>query len=286
MLPTNNIGDKIDKYNYTKKYNENTSPGIRIGIGPDIVTHATHAVTHATIDISPEQQLFQEMKALFGGCNSTIDAIQISDHLFFKYPDYVHRQLITSFRDSLIYIDNIDTMTKITSLESVKDADTKDDAQNLKNKLVSRSSDHIYKNSLERIVSRKRNRSSNSKSYARISQEKFFIVKSCPHCRENMRMTEDTSYVICGYPDTYTGYDWKGCCNDWCFACEKLLCKSWEKDLLNIESNRKHNDECCKSHSNKNGFKYPMDYCQCLTNTHVSRKEHIWDYVKNLNIPQ
>jgi hypothetical protein len=223
--------------------------------------------------------IMEEMKALFDGCDSTIDAMQMSEPLFLKYPQY--RQLIISYRDSLNYPDNIDLMTKVSSLQSVYETDTKDDALNLKNSLSSRSNDVVYLRTLERIVSRKRNRHGEY-NRNRNQKDRLIISKRCPHCGENMRMSEDTTYIICGYPDTHKGYDWRGCCNDWCFSCEKLLCKSWEKDELNVESNRHHDDVCCKSHAKKNGFEYPKDYCHCIHNKYVTRKEYNIDYVSDI----
>ena len=93
-----------------------------------------------------------------------------------------------------------------------------------------------------------------------------------------MKMPDNTAYVICGYPDANRGYDWKGCCSDWCFSCGKMLCKTWDRDDLNVESNRFHDDECCKIHAKKNGHSYPKDYCNCIKNLNVIRKELIPDY--------
>jgi hypothetical protein len=221
--------------------------------------------------------MYRKIKALFEGCDSTIDARHISEAIFLKYPQY--RQLIISYRDSLIYPDNIDITTKITSLDSVSNSDTKDDAYTLKNNLISRSNDLIYSKSLERIVNRKGNR---YRDYNTINYYKNYVSKSCPHCGENMRMHDSTTYVICGYPDTHKGYNWKGCCNDWCFSCEKFLCKSWEKDNLNIESNRLHDDNCCKNHAKRNEHNYPQDYCHCILNSNVVRNDQVMSFVDDM----
>jgi hypothetical protein len=224
-----------------------------------------------------DNNIIEEMNALFIGCDSTIDAIQMSEPLLLKYPLY--KQLIISYRDSLVYPDNIDLMTKVASLESVYNAPSKDDALNLKNSLGSRSNDIIYYRALERLVSRKRNRKiENGERYT----NRPIISKECPHCGDNMKMSDDTAYVICGYPDDHRGYDWKGCCGDWCFACSKMLCKSWERDELNVEGNRHHDDECCKTHAKKNGYSYPNDYCNCIQNHNVMRKDYIPDYISSI----
>lgn len=216
-----------------------------------------------TIDMS---LMYCQMQALYNGCDSTTDAIHVSECLFTAYPE--HKQLIISYRDSLIYPDNVDTQTKISSLVSVINTDTKDEALELKNSLCGRSTDIIYVKTLERIVSRKRNRS----NYVKPSvYDTVYITKRCPHCSMGMKMDENSIYVICGYPNTHRGYDWKGCGTDWCFQCEKMLCKTWEKDELNIESNRYHDANCCKAHSKRSGCDYTREYCHCPSNPNVLR---------------
>ena len=218
-----------------------------------------------------EDQMLMEMRTIFGGCDSTLDAIQMSEPLFIKYPQY--KQLIVNYRDAMTYPDNIDLMTKIASLDAVLQTESRDDALTLKNSLTSRSNDAIYNRTLDKIVSRKRNnRASRNTIYNAPTK---LISKECPHCGETMRMPEGTTYVICGYPDTQRGYDWRGCCEDWCFSCGKMLCKTWDKDDLNVEGNRHHDDVCCKAHAKRNGHAYPEDYCHCIQNHNVTRKDYI-----------
>lgn len=233
--------------------------------------------------------LLKEIKALYDCCDSTLDAVQLSDIIFSKYKNPEHRRLITSYRDSIVYPDNIDLSSKISSLESVCFTENKDDALNLKNDLSIRSTDPIYLKTLERLVNKRRNNYNynNNRNYNNYGEynnfyksstkEIEYLSKKCPHCRINMKMPKDTSYVICGFADTFRGYDWRGCCNDWCFSCGKMLCKSWEKDRLNIVTNRFHDDECCKLHAKRNGYDYEKDYCLC-SNKNVIRKETEYDY--------
>lgn len=238
------------------------------------ITHTKHKpVSVIRTDDHPSnmKHMFEQMKTLFDGCDSTIDAMHISEALFKKYPDCYH--MIISYRDSLSYLDNTDTTTKLISMESIDNADTKEDAISMRNNLILRSTDPIFAKALDRIVNRKRYKKTKYiRKYDGFQKEPIYIVKRCPHCGENMRMADNTTYVICGYPNSFRGYDWNGCCNDWCFSCEKMLCKNWEKDCLNIESNRYHDDECCKSHANKNGYIFPRDYCSCINNNHVFHK--------------
>lgn len=207
--------------------------------------------------------MYVQMRALYNGCSSTIDAMNISECLFETYPE--HKQLIISYRDSLIFPDTVDTTTKIASIASIVDTTDRDKAIQLKNSLTSRSTDTIYSKSLERAVHSKR------KYHTNITYAKEYMTRICPHCGVNMRMEEDTKYVICGYPDPRRGYDWRGCGADWCFQCEKMLCKTWERDELNIEFNRQHDSTCCKNHAKKSGYDYEKDYCHCPTNNNVLR---------------
>lgn len=88
------------------------------------------------------------------------------------------------------------------------------------------------------------------------------VTKKCPHCNHECKAAKFTEYVICGYQHN-GGYDWEGCGKDWCFKCGKILCKSWDSNMLFIEENRVHNGICCARHAEINEKKYPDDYCQC-----------------------
>jgi hypothetical protein len=87
------------------------------------------------------------------------------------------------------------------------------------------------------------------------------LTKQCPHCRKSTTELATTTYLICGYESN--GYDQYGCRNDWCFQCEKKLCKNWHTDQLFNKLNRSHDTICCKHHATKHKYMYPMDYCMC-----------------------
>jgi hypothetical protein len=89
------------------------------------------------------------------------------------------------------------------------------------------------------------------------------ITKNCPHCGNSCSGTIDTTYIICDYNDPINGFQWNGCGKDWCFYCEKKLCKQWGNDELYNEENRKHTKECCKKMAKKNEEDYEEQYCQC-----------------------
>lgn len=99
-----------------------------------------------------------------------------------------------------------------------------------------------------------------------------FINKNCPHCGHKCSASKDTKYIICGYNNK--GYDWEGCGGDWCFTCNKLLCKKWDKDDLYMLINRTHGSKCCKKHAKLNDKIYPDNYCMCK-NIYVSRNDDL-----------
>lgn len=209
---------------------------------------------------------FSKIKALLRGCDSTIDTLSICKIASEEYPEL--RGVLTSYRDSLAYMDNIDLATKLSSLQSVNSAETRDDAITLKSKLLSNTSDPIFLKTLERIIARRKDIYvvSQSRNHPR------YITKKCPHCNINTTLPDNTYYVVCGYTDSNRGYDWNGCCNDWCFNCGKMLCKNWERDSLHLESNRMHDDECCREHAKRHNKNYKKDYCHCIINSNINRK--------------
>lgn len=98
----------------------------------------------------------------------------------------------------------------------------------------------------------------------KIIKRDLLETKKCPHCDHICKESILTEYVICGY-GVY-GFDWNGCGKDWCFKCGKILCKSWEHDMLFIEENRIHDNQCCKKHAMATNKDYLDDYCHCSNN--------------------
>lgn len=96
------------------------------------------------------------------------------------------------------------------------------------------------------------------------------IAKKCPHCSNKLYCPITQSYTICGY-NRRSGYDWKGCGNDLCFACGKKLCKNWVNDQLYNKINRFHDGKCCRKKCKKIGDNtYFISYCNC-SNMYVNR---------------
>lgn len=98
--------------------------------------------------------------------------------------------------------------------------------------------------------------------------ENIKISKKCPHCNHTNYANIDKNYIICGYNSD--GFDWIGCQRDWCFMCEKLLCKRWEEDHLFLPLNNIHDNKCCKKRAIKMNKKYPDDFCSC-NNAYICR---------------
>lgn len=154
-----------------------------------------------------------------------------------------------------------------TMKKYIKDISTfkyKEDAYELISQIILQTSDIAQIKTLTRIADMKPNKPQyiSIKELKQRNKENN-ITRKCPHCAYKCSMPKNTIYVVCGYPDS--GFDWEGCCKDWCFKCGKMLCKSWEQDQLYLPTNRFHDSKCCKKHSILYGHKYPEDYCRCNT---------------------
>ena len=202
------------------------------------------------------KDIYLQLKAIFSGCDTLTDAFNFGKIYINRYPQL--KTMIISYMNSLNYKDTLDIKTKQNIINDINMCDNRDDALNKLSKLINKTNDDIYHKTLERIA-----KSKNYKKKERILDYICNISKSCPHCSHTISMPETSKYIICGYHNQNQGYDWFGCGNDWCFGCNKKLCKKWETDNLQLQSNRQHNNKCCLDHSKKNGYNYPADYCQC-----------------------
>jgi hypothetical protein len=208
-------------------------------------------------------QIYGQIKAILEGCDTIVDAMPFCTMYADKYP--AMRDLIMSLMNGKNYKDNVDIKTKQTVLKDINFCETKEDALSLITKLEDKSTDDVYKRTMERLSRKK-----HSKQYSKKEVMNNNISKKCPHCFHMLYMPANTTYVICGYHNTNSGYDWNGCGRDWCFSCGKMLCKKWEIDSLNLQMNQSHDDECCELRAQLNGHNYLNDYCQC-NNIHVHR---------------
>jgi len=170
-------------------------------------------------------------------------------------------KILNSLLDKNRYNNKMNFDRFLTYINIVSKIEYKNDAEILIEDLESIIDDNVQLNTLRRLILKKP-RSDNNKNYKNNKNNKNHkYVKQCPHCTKNHTGTNDTTYVVCGY--TEKGYDWKGCGKDWCFKCNKKLCKSWNTDHLYNKLNRIHDARCCKSYSNNTKDKYPDNYCQC-----------------------
>lgn len=202
------------------------------------------------------KDIYNQLKAIFDGCDTILDAMPFGNYYIEKYPHM--KSMITSYMNGRSYKDVVDIKTKQNFMRDTDNFMSRDEALHFSSKLTEKTTDDIYKKTLERIV--------NSKTFKKREFKKDtvkYINKECPHCSHILSMPESTQYVICGYHNPNQGYDWIGCGKDWCFQCEKILCKRWEMNSLCLQMNRYHNDECCSKHAKETGHKYPDDYCQC-----------------------
>ncbi len=136
-------------------------------------------------------------------------------------------------------------------LKEINNCKYKDDAEEVCGN-VYKKYDKCQFNTIMRIINNKPNKPN--------FHEKTLVKKLCPHCNCLTVGTPLTKYVICGYSGNY--YNWNGCGNDWCFKCEKKLCKNWSKDNLFLYENRIHNENCCKFYAKINNTNY-NDFCTC-----------------------
>lgn len=201
--------------------------------------------------------IYLQLKAIFDGCDTILDAIYFGNIYIEKYPHM--KGMITSYMNGKIYRDTIDIKTKQNMMHDIHMCDSRDDALENLSKLIDKTTDDVYRRTLERLAYRKYYRHKTIPK--RINDDR--CSKKCPHCSHTLNMPESTQYIICGYHNPSQGYDWAGCGRDWCFQCNKMFCKRWETNNLNLLMNRSHDEECCSTHAKENGYVYPDDYCQC-----------------------
>ena len=209
------------------------------------------------------KDIYIQLKAIFDGCDTIIDAIPFGNAYIEKYPHM--KSMIISYMNGRTYRDTIDIKTKQGMIRDLESINNRDDAYAYSSKLTEKTTDDVYKKTLERLSNRKtyRRREYNIKD----NDIPKCTTKKCPHCKHAINMPDSTQYVICGYQNPSQGYDWNGCGRDWCFHCGKMLCKKWEIDALCLQTNRSHDEECCSKHAKENNKVYPDDYCQCNNNS-------------------
>lgn len=217
-----------------------------------------------------EIELYNKYKFVIQGLHTKDDFNYIMEkhNLNTKNNEKLRNVLFSYFKSKMLNNQqNIGLFQLYNLLKSSNQCVYYDDVIEQHGNLIKKVKDHLYLATISRLLKTK-----SSKPYEIIAKDKEkhnYITKYCPHCNHELKTSEkDKEYAVCGYLDN--GYDFHGCGRDWCFKCEKKLCKQWGQDNLYIVYNRYHNSKCCCIYAKKNGDKYETDYCQCAT-VHVDR---------------
>lgn len=213
---------------------------------------------------------YNEFSHILSGCRTIIDSYYFAELYIKKNPEM--KNLIYSMINGKRYDNILDSVSMINLLEAINNCKYKEDANELMK--TCNSDDNVQKKTLLRLIKNKPLKPIDvmlkEESIVPIPENIETKSAKCPHCKHVCVTDIGTKYIICGYVDKKTGYDWKGCGKDWCFECGKMLCKSWDGDQLFLEMNRHHDDQCCKLHAEEHHRDY-LDYCHC-TNTNVVRE--------------
>jgi hypothetical protein len=206
-----------------------------------------------------DKNKYEEFRHILTGCRTILDAYYFGE----KYNKHNSemKQLVSSMSNGKRYEQVIDLNNMSSTLETLNNCLYREDAEEIIN--TKKTSDTTQMRTLMRISKNKPSRPINRVKLELPVEKKLFITKNCPHCDHPCKSGSDTEYIICGYNDARTGYDWKGCGRDWCFKCEKILCKSWDTNQLFVPMNRTHDTECCKQFSKENNRHYLEEFCQC-----------------------
>lgn len=190
-------------------------------------------------------------KFIFSGINTQKDAkyfhSKLENVISKQSYDIIWKLLLAKKYHTNIY--DYESFSNI--LKEINNCKYKEDAEEICGNLYKKF-DKCQFNTITRII--------NNKPTKPHFLEKSYIKKMCPHCNSIVIGTQLTKYIICGYSGNC--YNWNGCGNDWCFKCEKKLCKNWSKDNLFIYENRIHNEHCCKQFAKNNNLNY-NEFCLC-----------------------
>lgn len=213
---------------------------------------------------------YNEFMYILSGCKTLTDAYKFSELYTKSNPELKH--IIYSIVNGRKYESILDFTTLKSIIQMINKCKYKEDIDiimyninNLQYKL-----NDIQLKTIERLSKNKKNKPFVNNllkpeiQYLMNNKKIYNIIKSCPHCNHQCINKNNTHYMICGHSNNHTGYDWKGCRRDWCFICGKMLCKTWATDQLFVESNRYHDDKCCKNHAIENERDYEKEYCQCI----------------------
>lgn len=220
-----------------------------------------------------DKNKYVEFSHILSGCRTITDAYFFAEIYIKSNPEM--NTLIYSMVNGKRYDQVLDLKTIKSVLENANEQKYKDDAEEYCENFIQKTNDPIQKKTFNRIVKDKPHKPADMmKKKVESTCDAIvlaqLVTKQCPHCGSGNTCGVDTKYTICGYSNSLTGYDWKGCGKDWCFECGKMLCKSWDTNKLLLQSNRFHGENCCKHHASISNRDYIQNYCQC-SNKNVCR---------------
>ena len=212
---------------------------------------------------------------ILAGCRTMIDSFYFAEKII--NINGVNKDLLIGMIHNKKYDKILDMRTVAHTLNELKSVEYREEVDEFIDKNIKNNIDTIQLNTFLKIGSKKSVKSYNQQKDKNVKiQLSLFnknnkpdeiinsnlITKHCPHCNIVCKIPNDSEYVICGYLNNNKGYDWDGCGKDWCPKCDKLLCKSWDKDKLFVSFNRIHNSTCCKEYAEKNLLDY-NNFCKC-----------------------
>ena len=230
---------------------------------------------------------YNQFKNILSGCRTIPDAYHFAEVYSSIYPNM--KDIYYSMANGKHYSKIFDFKSMIDLLNDINKCNTYEEALDKYNNAIKKTDDYIQNKTLLRLLNSKQHSSISSNAFVKnikntkyptnqnCSNHCYTIKKNCPHCNCECEADKNATYVICGYTDIRVGYDWEGCGHDWCFSCEKKLCKKWDGNKLFVEQNKKHDAFCCKHHAEKHNVEYEKCYCMC-DNEFVDRKIHILKY--------
>jgi len=218
-----------------------------------------------------DQDKYHEFRYILSGCRTIYDAIYFAELYSNQYSET--KELVTNIVHGKRYEKILSFKNIKMLIEKINELKYREDAEEIIKYNTSDNSDQIQLTTLMRLARNKPSRPAPVKTNQ--------IEKRCPHCSRVNLYDPEKTYIICGYVDDRIGYDWNGCGKDWCFKCNKMLCKVWDKNSLFILSNRYHNSECCKRHAKETNRNYLEEYCQC-NNINVNREVLKLSYVNDI----
>lgn len=214
-------------------------------------------------------QVFNKFSNAVANTTLYSEAVELYNNFIHNAKNPVEHMLIVSMLNHTNFYKRMDSEKFHMYIRLIRAATTKDDIDRLSNSVLSNTECTAQIATINRIVrscTKDVSVSSNSidsKDITVPAVKKLITTRRCPHCNFKNTASTDTKYIICGY--NKTSFDYKGCGHDWCFSCERKLCKSWETHNLYNVHNRHHNSRCCHRQALVLGDSYEEEYCQCTS---------------------